>query len=127
MSHRSGRPSFPEGGGLSALIYTIGLRQKYDPAFALMERLNREGRGIPINKNGKGIDSRGQPYGGGWVWRTEADARSFIAEQGFSDRDVYGVLAEWEADTEQLDGEPFRRLLKDSEMVRLSPATTDSA
>jgi hypothetical protein len=93
------------------MIYTIGLRDRYDLAFTLIK---------PFNKNGKGIRSDGSPYPGGWVWKTEADARAFIAEKGLFDREVYGVLADWETGTEQIEGEPFRRLLKDSELVQLS-------
>jgi hypothetical protein len=109
------------------MIYTIGRRDRYEPAFALMERLNREGRGVPINKSGKGMARDGRPYEGGWVWPSEASARAFIDANGFSDRDVYGVLADWETGTEQREGEPYRRLLRDSEMVRLGPAPDSGA
>ena len=95
------------------MIYTIGLRTRYEMAFTLIK---------PLNKNGKGLKADGTPYDGGWVWKTEADARAFIAETGLFDREVYGVLADWETGTEQKEGESYRRLLKDSEMVQLSPA-----
>jgi hypothetical protein len=103
-------PLNPEG---EAVIYTIGLRDRYEMGFTLIK---------PFNKNGKGVRMDGTPYDGGWVWQTEADARAFIAANGFFDREVYGVLADWETGTEQKEGEPYRRLLRDSEMVKLSPA-----
>ncbi|MEO8669013.1 MAG: hypothetical protein ABI399_10885 [Bauldia sp.] len=107
------------------MIYTIGRRDRYEPAFALMERLNREGRGVPITKSGKGITKDGRPYDGGWAWRSESEARAFIAASADHQRDVYGVLADWESGTEQIEGEPYRRLLRDSEMVRLGSAPKD--
>jgi hypothetical protein len=100
------------------MIYTIGHRERYELAFTLVK---------PLIKNGKGLKSNGQPYAGGWVWKTEADARAFIAVQGLFDREVYGVLADWETGTEQIEGEPYRRLLRDSEMVQLSPAKDQAA
>lgn len=100
------------------MIYTIGLRERYELAFTLIK---------PLNKLGKGIARNGKPYGGGWVWRTEADARAFIAQMQYFDREVYGVLADWDADTEQISGEPYRRLLRDSEMVQLAPVAREQA
>ena len=96
------------------MIFTIGLRERYELAFTLIK---------PVNKLGKGVDRRGTPYGGGWVWESEADARAFIAAKEYFDREVYGVLADWDLDTEQIPGEPYRRLLRDSEMVQLAPAS----
>jgi hypothetical protein len=109
------------------MIYTIGLRERYEQAFRIMAPLNKAGRGVPVKKLGKGIDRNGRPYDGGWVWKSEADARAFIAEKGYFDREVYGVLADWETGTEQKEGEPFRRLLRDSEMVQLAPTPKHEA
>ena len=109
------------------MIYTIGLRDKYELAFRIMAPLNEAGKGVPVTKLGKGIDKLGRPYDGGWVWRTEAEARAFIAEKGYVEREVYGVLADWESGTEQKEGEPFRRLLRDAEMVQLAPPTKNGA
>jgi hypothetical protein len=100
------------------MIYTIGLRDRYEMAFDLIK---------PFNKNGRGVGMNGVPYDGGWVWKTEAEARAFIADNGLFDREVYGVLADWETGTEQKKGEPYRRLLRDSEMVRLTPGKDQAA
>ena len=48
---------------------------------------------------GRGI-RKGTYYEGGSVWQTEDDARAFIIRNKLEDsRAVYGVLADWEADT----------------------------
>ena len=101
------------------MIYAIGQRARYEPKLALPK---------PLYKIGKGVDKEGRPYAGGSVWATEAAARQFIADMGIAaTHNVYGVVADWQADTEQLPGEPFRRLLRHAQLVALKPAGSPTA
>lgn len=86
------------------MIYTVGLTGKYDAKLAA-GRLFKYGK-----KPG---------YGGGWVFRTEEDARRYLERRKSTDRSVYGVLADWDADTEVVPGELYRHLLRASEVVRI--------
>ncbi len=92
------------------MIYCVGLRLKYDKAFAAG----------PVIKRGRGVDSDGRSYPGGWVWQSADDARRFIDAKGlFATHEVYGVIADWERDAEWADGEGGGRLIRDAEVVRL--------
>src|SRR5690554_6526132 len=94
------------------MIYSIGLKLKYEQAFATRR---------PVMKLGRGIGSDGKPYPGGWVWRTVDDARRFLAEQGLeATHGVYGILADWDRDAELLPGDQTKRLIRDAEVVRLT-------
>ena len=94
------------------MIYCVGLRLKYERAFAAAD---------PVVKLGRGTGSDGRPYPGGWVWRTVADAKRFLATQGLdATHDIYGVLADWERDTHMLAGDHTRRLIRNAEVVRLT-------
>ena len=97
------------------MIYCVGLRMKYEQAFAAAE---------PVIKQGRGVDRDGRSYPGGWVWRTVADARRFIAVNGLTaTHDVYGVNADWDRDTaadSSAAGRETRRLVRDAEVVRLT-------
>lgn len=87
------------------MIYTVGIRLKYERAFAA---------GKPPKR---GADSN---YGGGFVFRTPEDAVAFLADKGLSGTHmVIGVLADWERDTALAAGEVFRRLTRDAELVKL--------
>ncbi len=93
------------------MIYCIGNRMKYERALA---------GPAPVIKQGAGTDRRGQAYPGGWVWRDAEEARRFIAANGLSaTHAVYGVLADWDTDTRQGEGEEIRRLIRAAEVVRL--------
>jgi hypothetical protein len=101
---------------LAEMIYGIGKRARYDAKLAGPK---------PIFKLGKGTDKSGLPYPGGSVWRTEAEARQFIAKMALTEtRAVYGIEADWGRDTEQLPGEPFRRLLRHARIVRIDNPET---
>jgi len=94
------------------MIYCVGLRLKYERAFAARR---------PVMKLGRGTGSDGRPYPGGWVWPTVADARLFLAANGLeATHGVYGVLADWDRDAERLPGDHTKRLISDAEVVRLS-------
>jgi hypothetical protein len=92
------------------MIYCIGMRMKYEQAFAAG----------PVVKQGRGADATGRPYPGGWVWQTVEEAERFIAANGLTaTHDVYGVLADWRADTEPGSGNGANRLIRDAGVVRL--------
>jgi len=93
------------------MIFTIGYRENYDAGLAEL--------GAAFRKMGKRDVFRGSQYRGGSVWKTREEAQAHLdANQhrlaGYS---VYGVMASWDVDTEQLPGEPFRRLLVDAQIV----------
>jgi hypothetical protein len=93
------------------MIFCIGERVRYEAKLELA---------MPVYKRGRGFHD-GTFYEGGSVWQTERDARAFIIANKIEDsRAVYGVLADWEADTVQVGRESYRRLTKTSEVVRLS-------
>ncbi len=88
------------------MIYCIGLTVRYEAALA--------GPSAPV-KRGSGAD-----YAGGWVWETVAGAERFIAMNGLTaTHTVYGLAADWQRDTEAIAGEPYRRLTRDAEVVRV--------
>jgi hypothetical protein len=94
------------------MIYCIGLRTKYERAFAA------PGGAVKL---GRGTGSDGRPYPGGWVWQSVAEARRFIAGNGLdATHEVYGVLADWERDAEMTPGDHTRRLSRDAPIVRLA-------
>jgi len=96
--------------GPAIVIYCVGDRTRYEAKLAAGEPLHKIGRGI----------RKGTYYEGGSVWRTEDDARAFIIRNKLEDSHaVYGVLADWEADTLPVPRESYRRLLKTSQIVRL--------
>ena len=93
------------------MIYTVGNRESYSEGFRKHGRLLKQGK-----------DQRDEPYDGGGVWETESDARSFLRAQNLSETfEVYGVIADWDLDTKQYRDEPFRRLIRNAEMVDLKP------
>ena len=60
-------------------------------------------------------------YAGGWVWETPEAARHFIAINGLAaTHAVYGVKADWAKDTIIRPDEPYRRLARDAQVVRLT-------
>ncbi len=92
------------------MIYAVGIRLKYERAFAAG----------PVTKLGKGTDASGNPYPGGFVFLTVADAARFLAERGLEGTHmIVGVRADWDRDTEEAAGQPYRRLVRDAEAVKL--------
>ncbi len=88
------------------MIYCIGLTARYEAAFA--------GPSAPIERGG------GADYAGGWVWQTVAEAERFIALNGLTvTHSVYGLDADWEQDTEAVEGQSYRRLKRDAAVVRV--------
>jgi hypothetical protein len=92
------------------MIYTIGIRMKYERAFAAG----------PVIKRGRGQNPDGSEYAGGFAFRTIDDARRFLASKGLAGTHmVMGVNADWGRDTADNPGKPYRHLLRDAEVVKL--------
>jgi hypothetical protein len=90
------------------VIYCIGLRARYEAALSGSE---------PVVKRGSGAGD----YPGGWVWETPDGAQRFITANGLdATHAVYGVVADWQGDTRQNPGEPYRRLVRDAVVARIS-------
>jgi hypothetical protein len=95
------------------IIYTAGHEKNYMEGYD-----NAKKQGRPFLKLGK-CDLEGEPYGGGSVWQTEQEVRAYLKAQNLVTMAPFGLIASWEDDTEQLPGEPFRRLLRDAVIVPL--------
>lgn len=92
------------------MIYTVGLTHLYEPQLAAG----------PVVKQGARTGPGGEPYPGGWVWRMPQEARAFLVARGSEAvRSVYGVEADWEADTSPAPGETYRYLVHDAQVVRI--------
>ncbi len=92
------------------MIYTIGIRLKYERAFAAG----------PVVKRGRGNNPDGTLYLGGFAFETAEDARHFLVSKGLTGTHmVMGVLADWERDTDIRDGKPYRHLLRDADVMKL--------
>ena len=90
------------------MIYCFGLRSKYDAKLA---------SGRPFFKFGRGIVDQGFSPGGA-VFQTREDMLSFLAgKPGGEERSAYGVDADRELDTMQVDGEPYHRLTRNAVVV----------
>ena len=87
------------------MIYTIGRTSAYEQSFIENPEVYKLGRTV--------ID--GKFYPGGSVWKTIRDAQSHCPE-GFS---VYGVMADWDKDTEGNEENSWNDLLVDSRLCRL--------
>ena len=93
------------------MIYTIGIRLKYERAFAAG----------PVVKLGTGVRPDGKPYAGGFAFETIDEARRFLASKGLTGTHmVMGVLADWDADTAVHEGRTYRHLIRDATVVKLA-------
>ena len=93
------------------MIYTVGLISVYEPAIAA-------GKAV---KEGPGTDATGAPYPGGWVWETAEAAHAYLTVRGsLATRRVYGVVADWQADTCEVPGQPTRCLTRPAEVVSVT-------
>jgi len=87
------------------MIYTLGHTEAYERYF--------QEQGVP-QKLGKTDD-----YVGGSVWQSFSEANKHRLKLKMNDFSVYGVLADWNSDTEKsLDGD-FHDLLVTSDLIKL--------
>jgi hypothetical protein len=84
------------------MIYCIGHRESYERYFAEQEQPEKMGRTAD--------------YQGGSVWLTLEEALAHCPD-GFA---VYGVLAEWDRDTQPSADGPWHDLLVHSRLVRVA-------
>ena len=92
------------------MIYTIGIRLKYERAFAAG----------PVIKRSRGRNPDGSEYPGGFAFATVDDARRYLAAKGLKGTHlVMGLDADWDRDTATEAGQPYRRLIRDAVAVRL--------
>lgn len=79
------------------MVYTVGKKAQYNSFI----------------KN----DENASKLAGGSVWRTVAEAREHTDEAGTYD--IYGVIADWDNDTEVVPGQTWRSLKKTCKLVRI--------
>lgn len=126
------------------MLYTLGHKKTYDGILAARERFIRV-HGEPPMKKGRDLDYTGllgagdqypDGYPGGSVWHTRAEAEAALAgDEVPDDYGVYGVEADWDEDTTnlQLNGEPlpddvnWRYLLNDAVLVLLGEPVDERA
>jgi hypothetical protein len=89
------------------MIYTIGHTESYLKGFAQAEE-----KGIPLMKKGRTKD-----YSGGSVWKTYEEAEAHAIVRG--PYSVWGVMADWETETEVRTDVDWNDLLVDAELVKL--------
>ena len=95
------------------MIYTVGNRESYAAAFA-------DTSCQPLLKTGPCVMGT-EKYFGGIAFPSTESAHQYLREIGkVQEWTVFGLKAEWTADTYQLDGETFRRINRDCELVNLN-------
>lgn len=91
------------------MIYTIGHTKNYLEAFETDPNLKKLGQT--------------DDYPGGSVWKTRKEAENFLSRDSVYNYDkgysVFGVLADWETQTEENDEEEYNNLLVTSKLVKL--------
>jgi len=98
------------------VVFTVGDRESYERGIDEL--------GEAFKKMGKCM-LEGAPFEGGSVWQTRVDAVEYLAKRKSLTHEVYELDANWDADTEQLPGEPFRRLLRDARITRSGPRISE--
>jgi len=85
------------------MIYTVGHTESYLKYFQEQEHPKKKGR------DGS--------YRGGSVWKTYQEAKCYApVDSGYS---VFGVLADWDFDTEESPEGDWQNLIINAELVRL--------
>ena len=92
------------------MIFTVGKTDVYDPYLR---------DDSDAAKLGRGQDHVGNYYSGGSVWKTREAAQSYLDATNQNEFSVYGVLADWETQTEPEPGQEWHRLLVTSRLVKL--------
>lgn len=94
------------------MIFTVGRTSIYEPYL----------RDDPTAaKLGRGIDHNGNYYPGGSVWRTHQAVQTYLdATDQNKEFSIYGVVADWETETEPEPGQEWHRLLVTSKLVKLT-------
>jgi len=66
---------------------------------------------------GKRNNYNGKPYLGGCIFKTYQDAKNYLNKNNLNNYSIFGVLANWENDTEPDINEEYHSLLVDSQLV----------
>jgi hypothetical protein len=99
------------------VIYTVGHTEGYAARFS-------DTADGPPTKLGRRADLNGEPYDGGSVWPTREAAQAWLDANPDKPWSVYGVIADWDTDTEPSRvGQEWHDLLVDSLLVDLGTVT----
>ena len=92
------------------MIFTVGRTDVYEPYL----------RDDPdAAKLGRGQDHEGNYYAGGAVWKTRDAAQIYLDKTGLKNVfSIYGVMVDWETQTEPEPGQEWHRLLVTSKLVK---------
>jgi hypothetical protein len=96
------------------VIFTIGRTEAYEETFRLQYTPEKLGRIADPNLL-KTLGIKESYYSGGSVWKTPEDAKKNCP----SDYSVYGVLADWDKDTEPSREGDWNDLLKTSILIKI--------
>jgi hypothetical protein len=66
---------------------------------------------------GKRDNYNGKPYSGGSIFKTYQDADNYLTKNNLKTYSVFGVLANWDNDTEPNINKEYNNLLTDSQLV----------
>lgn len=88
------------------MIFTLGKTDVYDPLLRDHPDATKEGRS--------------DDYAGGSVWETFEAAQAYLDSTILGEEfSIYGVLADWETQTEPEPGQGWHRLLVTSKLIKL--------
>jgi len=87
------------------MIYTVGYTENYLKCFKEQGFLKKMGKN--------------ESYAGGSVWKTREEAEKYCEENCDKGYSVFGVIADWDKDTEPSSSKDYNNLLRDSELVIL--------
>jgi hypothetical protein len=91
------------------LIYTVGHTESYELGFEQFKDNPED-----FKKMGKRED-----YSGDSVFMHREQAELFLVESGITDFAAYGLLADWDKETEPNDHGQFNNLMIDAQLVKL--------
>lgn len=92
------------------MIYTIGHTESYLQYFKEQDIPKKLGRRENLN---------GEYYPGGSVFKTYEDALDYLQKRKLIDYSIFGVLADWNNDTEYDGKSLYNDLLYDSNLILL--------
>lgn len=97
------------------MIYTVGLRRTYEEYLKFCSSPCKLGQCMEGNER----------YPGGSVWQTRKEAQDYLERTKQPDFAVYGVLADWDTQTEPSENE-WNNLLVTSPLVSLDTGLSNA-
>lgn len=94
------------------MIYTVGHTKSYLKYFDEFKNSPEK-----FLKMGRRNNYQGKYYPGGCVFKTQNDAKNYLDKNNLNTYSIFGVLADWENDTEPDINEGYHSLLIDSQLV----------